>query len=598
MTTDALIEAYNQKINFFNEQISTEKKGVNRIFYTRLFAFVGSLLLFFFFIQESPGIAFLLALLIIILFLFLLKQELKAQRKIDYFKRRIQLNENELRILNNHFNGFDQGKEFLNKEHFFISDLDIFGHRSVFQLLNRTSTYSGKIKLAGWLTFPFLDKTEILERQHAVRCLSSKLEWSQQLIAQGVSDQENEQDKDIIRDWLNEQDSFSSMLLAIACIGLPVLTIASLALFIAGIIDSGYFVFLFLFQLSVIGSRVKITNRIHNQLSRKLNSVEKYAALIQLIENEQFDSKLLDQLKNRLSSDQLHAGTVIRNLKKQVNLLDSRLNLVVAVVLNGIFLFDIQIMRRLEKWKKENKDHFLNWIDVIGEFDAFTSLGIYAYNNPSYAYPDVETDSFLIHAVGAGHPLIPKSKLVKNDYSMTGSTQIDLLTGANMAGKSTFLRTIGVNLTLAMTGSPVCAQQFTFTPVLLFTSLRTNDSLQENESFFYAELKRLQQLMHQYENGKQVFFLLDEILKGTNSKDQHSGSEELIRKMIRLKGTGIVATHDVELSKLEKEFPENIRNLCFEIRIEDDKLSFDYTLKKGVCATMNASYLMKKMGIT
>lgn len=598
MTTEALIEAYNQKISFFNEEISKEKKGVNRIFYTRLLAFISSVLLFFFFIQQSPGIAFSLAFLVIILFLLLLKKELKAQRKIDYLKKRIQLNENEILILNNHFNSFDQGKEFLNKEHFFISDLDIFGHRSIFQLLNRTSTYSGKIKLAGWLTFPFLNKTEIMERQEAVKCLSSKLEWSQQLIAQGVSDKENEQDKDIIRDWLNEETSFSSALLALACIALPVLTIASLILFIAGIVDSGYFIFLFLLQLSVIGSKVKVTNRIHNQLSRKINSVEKYAALIELIEGEQFDSVLLGRLKKRLSSDHLNAGLTIKNLKNLVNLLDSRLNLAVAVVLNGIFLFDIQVMRRLEKWKKENKDHFLNWIDVIGEFDAFTSLGIYAHNNATYAYPDVEMDAFIILAEDAGHPLIPRSKLVKNNYTMSGSAQIDLLTGANMAGKSTFLRTIGVNLTLAMIGAPVCARRFAFTPVLLFTSLRTNDSLQENESFFYAELKRLQQLMHQYENGKQVFFLLDEILKGTNSKDQHTGSEELIRKIIRLKGTGIVATHDVELSKLEKEFPTHIRNLCFEIRIEDDKLSFDYTLKPGVCATMNASYLMKKMGIT
>jgi DNA mismatch repair ATPase MutS len=267
------------------------------------------------------------------------------------------------------------------------------------------------------------------------------------------------------------------------------------------------------------------------------------------------------------------------------------------VVLNGIFLFDIQLMRRLESWKTANKDHFLNWIDIIGELDAFISIGIHACNHPHHVYPEVTSGSFVIHAEGVGHPLISHSKLVRNNYRLDGFSRIDLLTGANMAGKSTFLRTIGVNFTLAMMGAPVCADKFVFTPVLLFTSLRTNDSLQENESFFYAELKRLQQLISQYEQGKQVFFLLDEILKGTNSADQHKGSKELIKKLIRLKGIGIIATHDVELSKLEKEFPANLRNLCFEISIEEDKLFFDYTLKEGVCATMNASYLMKKMGI-
>lgn len=598
MTTDALIAAYNQNISFFKEEIEREKKGVNRIFYTRLLSFIISFFLFFYIVQQSYVLAFSVILLIIILFLLLLKKELSAQRKIDYLKNRIQLNEKEILILNNHFDGFDQGREFINKEHFFISDLDIFGHRSVFQLLNRTSTYSGKVKLAGSLTFPFLNKTEILERQQAVKCLSGKLEWSQQLIAQGISDRENEQDKDIIYDWLNEAVSFSSPVLKVACIVLPVLTIVSLLLYSSGITGSGYFILLFIFQLLVIGSKVKVTNRIHNQLSRKINTVEKYAALIRLIEAEHFESERLNSLKQQLSTDQLNAGATIGHLKKLVDFLDSRLNLAVAVVLNGIFLFDIQLMRRLEKWRMENKDHFLNWINVIGEFDAFTSLGVYAYNNPSYAYPEVHTDSFILHTEGAGHPLILKTKLVRNNYTLEGSSKIDLLTGANMAGKSTFLRTIGVNLTLAMIGTPVCARRFIFTPVQLFTSLRTNDSLQENESFFYAELKRLQQLMQQYEQGRQVFFLLDEILKGTNSKDQHTGSEELIRKIIRLKGSGIVATHDVELSKLENEFPKNIRNLCFEIRIEDDKLLFDYTLKHGVCATMNASYLMKKMGIT
>ena len=167
-----------------------------------------------------------------------------------------------------------------------------------------------------------------------------------------------------------------------------------------------------------------------------------------------------------------------------------------------------------------------------------------------------------------------------------------------MAGKSTFLRTIGVNLTLGMIGLPVCATKFTLSPTLLFTSLRTNDSLQENESFFHAELKRLQILMRAYEQGQRVFFLLDEILKGTNSLDQHEGAEALIKKIIRLNGSGIIATHDVALSKLATEFPKNIRNLCFEISIVNDTLLFDYKLKDGVCATMNASFLMRKMGIT
>lgn len=596
--TEALILSYNEKIEFFKLKIQKEKSKVNTIFYSRLIAFILGFVLFFLFIQSNRAIAFILVPAIIAVFLILLKLELKAQRKIDYFKNRIRLNENEIAALNANFDQFDPGKEFINKEHFFIADLDIFGNRSVFQLLNRTSTYTGRIKLAEWLTKPFLNKEEILERQQAVKCLSTKLEWSQQFIATGISDKETELDRDIIHQWLQEEISFSSLFLKFAAIALPAMTILALTLQLFHLIGSELFTVLFFLQLIIVGSQLKKINRVHNQLSRKLNTVEKYASLIQLIENEKLDAEKLNQLKQKLTGSELGASLAIKRLKKLVDTLDARLNLIVAVVLNGTLLFDINVMQRIEKWKTRHKTDFLTWIDVIGEFDAFISLGIAAHNNPDYTYPEVETQGFMIQAQHTGHPLINKSKLVKNNYELTGLSKIDLLTGANMAGKSTFLRTIGVNLTLAMIGLPLCAGKFKFTPIRLFTSLRTNDSLQENESFFYAELKRLQLLMKEYEKGERVFFLLDEILKGTNSKDQHSGSEALIKKIVHLKGAGIVATHDVELSKLANELPDHIRNLCFEINISGDKLLFDYTLKEGVCATMNASFLMKQMGIT
>jgi DNA mismatch repair ATPase MutS len=597
-STDSLIAAYNEKILFFNQEIVKEKNTVKAVFYTRLIAFIAAIALFFLFVEHTPVISVLLAAAAIILFLILLKIELRTQRKIDFLKNRIRINENEIAILNNQLDQFDPGKEFINKEHPFIADLDIFGNRSIFQFLNRTCTYTGRIKLAQWLTSPFLDKKAIVESQEAVKCLSEKLEWSQQFIAKGVSEKENEKDKDIISEWLKEDALFSSPALKILAVALPVLTVFSLILQLMNIIDSGYFVFLFFLQLMLVASQLKKISHIHNQLSRKINTVEKYASLIHLIESEIFHSDKLNELKKLLETTEGTASATIKKLKKLVDTLDARLNLVVAVALNGIFLFDINMMQRIEKWKAQHKTDFLNWIAVIGEFDAFISLGINAHNNPDHVYGDVETEQFIIQAEKTGHPLIHKAKLVRNNYDIRGLSKVDLLTGANMAGKSTFLRTIGVNLTLAMIGLPVCASKFRFTPVLLFTSLRTNDSLQENESFFYAELKRLQLLMHQYEQGQRVFFLLDEILKGTNSKDQHAGSEALIKKIIHLKGVGIVATHDVELSKLVNELPDHIRNLCFEINISGDKLSFDYTLKAGVCATMNASFLMQRMGIT
>ncbi|HSH67616.1 MAG TPA: hypothetical protein VLB84_17880, partial [Bacteroidia bacterium] len=553
--TDSLIASYQEKILFLNQQISKEKSHINVIFYARVISFILAFILFFLFIQHAPAGAYLLLPIIIALFLILLKKELKSQKRIDYLKNRIHLDEKEISILNLDLSSFDSGKEFMDKEHPYISDLDIFGNRSIFQLLNRTCTYSGKMRLAKLLAHPFLDKNEIQEQQQAIKCLSTKLEWNQKFIATGTSANENEIDKNNIHSWLQEDTLFSSSFLRIIATALPTLTLLALLLQLMNIIGSGLFTVLFILQLVIIASHLKNTNRIHVQLSHKLSSVEKYASLIQLIESEPYDSIKLTALKQKLSTHEQSASNTIRKLKKLVDALDARLNIVVAVILNGIFLFDVNVMIRIEKWKKLHKDDFLRWIEVIGEFDSFISLGLHAHNNPDHVYAEIETNEFCIHAENTGHPLINKTKLVKNTYSITGLSRIDLLTGANMAGKSTFLRTIGVNLVLARIGLPICASVFRFYPIRLFTSLRTNDSLQENESFFYAELKRLQLLMVRYEQGEKVFFLLDEILKGTNSKDQHAGSEALIKKMLLLNGAGIVATHDVELSKLTVAFP-------------------------------------------
>ncbi|MBA3971387.1 MAG: hypothetical protein H0X46_04470, partial [Bacteroidetes bacterium] len=477
------------------------------------------------------------------------------------------------------------------------ADLDIFGRKSLFQLLNRTSTYTGRIILASWLTTPFLDKDVILQRQEAIRELSGKPEWDHHFIALGFENKEKSNDKETINEWLNEKNSFSSPFLKIASILFPGLTIISVIFYFIGSINETPFTVLFLLQLMIIGAYTKKINKIHDNLSRKFDSIEKYRQLISLIESETLKSELLKQLQLHFIKNDKRASESIKSLKKQTDKLDARMNIVVAIVLNGILLWDINVMRGIEKWRKDHKENFVKWIDAIGEFDAFISLGLFAYNNPEYTYPEVVTERFVMEAENTGHPLISENVLVKNNYSMEHAPKVDLLTGANMAGKSTFLRTIGVNLTLAMIGAPVCASRYKFSPISLFTSLRTNDSLQENESFFYAELKRLQLLIEQYEKGKPVFFLLDEILKGTNSIDQHAGSAALIKKILRLNGVGIVATHDVELSKLTSEFPDKVRNLCFNITIEQDKLHFNYKLSDGVCSTMNASFLMKKMGI-
>lgn len=585
------------RISEFNKEIEEQNSKFNKIFYSRILLFILALVLFIFFYKTQTIFAYSFAGITVVLFLFLLSMELKLKRKTSFLKNLIKVNEIEIQLLKKDFNEINEGSEFIDKQHHFISDLDIFGRKSIFQILNRTSTYTGRTKLAQWLTYPFMDKETIVARQEAIKELSSKPEWNHEFIALGFQNKEQAKDKEVIEEWLNEKNTFSNLFLKISCVVFPILSVISIVLFFLGKINETPFVLLFFIQLGIIGAYTKRINKIHDNLSRKFDSIEKYRQLISLIEKESFKSDLLSKLKSAFVNESTSASENIKELKSLTDKLDARMNIVVAVLLNGILLWDINVMCGIENWRKKNKDHFMKWVDAIGEFDAFISLGMYAHNNPSYVFPEVETNHFVIEAENLGHPLIQEDVLIKNNYNISHAPKVDLLTGANMAGKSTFLRTIGVNLTIAMIGAPVCASRYKFSPIHLFTSLRTNDSLQENESFFYAELKRLHLLTEQYENGKSVFFLLDEILKGTNSKDQHAGSEALIKKIIRLNGVGIVATHDVELSKLSSQFPDQVRNLCFEITIKDNKLNFDYKLSQGVCSTMNASFLMKTMGI-
>jgi DNA mismatch repair ATPase MutS len=260
-------------------------------------------------------------------------------------------------------------------------------------------------------------------------------------------------------------------------------------------------------------------------------------------------------------------------------------------------LWDYICIFRLEKWKAGFKDLFPVWLEMLGEVDALISFSNYAANNPDFTYPAISIDNTVISAKNLGHQLIEANKRVCNDFKLERHGIICIVSGANMAGKSTFLRTIAINFILGMAGAPVCAEKMSFIPLKLFTSMRTTDSLSNNESYFYAELKRLKLLKAKIENGEPVLFILDEILKGTNSADKSLGSKLFLGKMIELGATGLIATHDTSLGELENSWPDQIINKCFEIEIEGENIKFDYKLHNGITRKMNAAFLMKQMGI-
>jgi DNA mismatch repair ATPase MutS len=255
-------------------------------------------------------------------------------------------------------------------------------------------------------------------------------------------------------------------------------------------------------------------------------------------------------------------------------------------------------MIRLEKWKSRNDRKLEKWFDSLYAVDELNSFAGFAFNHPEVVYPVFSEKDFKLEASGMKHPFIDRRTCVGNDSHIKGWKDFQVITGANMAGKSTYLRTVGINLVLAMTGGPVLAKSFVFKPVDLFTSITTSDSLQDGESYFFAELKRLKQMIDLLENGNKMFIILDEILRGTNSADKRKGSKSLISQLVRLGASGFIATHDLALGELKKEFPEHVENKRFEVEIINDELYFDYKLKEGISQNLNATFLMKKMGIT
>ena len=574
------------------------EKLITIISVLRFFTFFGSLILVWIGFTFSVTDGVILILLFTVLFLWLLKLYSKHSEKREFISNLASINQNEAEALSGDLKAFDAGNSYCDIHHDFSFDVDLFGTSSLFQYLNRTVTDYGRDILASWLSDPFILSKNLLPRQKAIKELASKDKWRHKYMASGMKTPLEKNEISSLLNWMQERALFSSSALnKILILSLPAAAIVSLVLAINAVLPYTVFAFIFLGNLLYIATGLKRINRIHNSLSRKYKFLSSIDRLLKAFENESFNSPLLNDIKLNISGKNFSAAGSVKKLGRLLQAFDTRNNQIIGLALNGMLLWDYQSIIRLEKWKSDYKSKFPVWLNMIGQVDAFISLGNYVYNNPDFVFP-VESENFeVFSAKNLGHQLIDERKRVCNDFSFGKKGTVCIISGANMAGKSTFLRTIAVNYILGMAGATVCASEMNFIPGKLFTSMRTMDSLSNNESYFYAELRRLFILKSRIESGEPVFFILDEILKGTNSADKSKGSLLFLGKILEKGGTGLIATHDTSLGKMESDHPGTVINKCFEIEIDGENIRFDYKIQEGITQKMNAVLLMNQMGI-
>ena len=590
-------EYYQKQIDHYTARLKQIKKRRNLITLAKLLTFGYMIFLIYLLINHSTQPLLLLGIGAILVFIFLTLWDSQIIYRQHLIEELLRINTLESDYLAGNFSALDQGERFNDPAHPYAHDLDLFGEDSLFQHLNRTVTFSGTQKLVSWLLSLSKDPEVIHSRQQAAEELCAEPEWCQHFRAAGALHPTQALDAVILKSGPTESPFFSKhstvrLILWIA----NTIVIVSWAVTSFTPLPFSISLVLSLLQLSALALYIKKINAYHQRLNLFLKTISNYLPLVRLIHDQSVRSPYLQKIRHSLFTPESNSLQALTQLHRIQNSLDQRGNIVIAFILNGLYLKDFHTLLRLDHWRKKYGPDIETWTDVLSEADALISMANYRFNHPAYCLPVICQDR-LLDTEEIGHPLLKSERNVTNDFSIRSLHQIAIVTGANMAGKSTFLRTIGVNLILAQSGNVVCSRYFAFQPMTLFTSMRTTDSLSKDTSYFHAELLRLQQLVNIAQQEDKVFIILDEMLKGTNSVDKLNGSLAFLKRILSYPISGLVATHDLALGELADDFPEHFFNVCFEIVHSGSQITYDYKLHPGISSNMNASILLKQMGL-
>lgn len=585
------ISFYTQQKAKFEAELKVQRRKLNQSSILRLLVFLSMAFTIYLVFGQWHYVA-LAAIIGMGIFLFLVFRHSDLVYQSNTLKALIQCNQLELDVFNGDLSKLPTGEEFLDASHEFSYDIDLFGNASFFQYLNRATTREGKNKLAALLASN--DISNITKRQEAIQDLAEKADWRQHFSAIALLIKVETTSKNIA-DWLHNYKSFIPKAIRLLPILFSGISIVILTLAFLSIIPFLYVILWIGIGLGITGRFLKKINELSINTNKAKDTFQQYGHLLQRIEEETFTATLLQEKQQNIHSDTQKASSLVREFSKRIDALDNRNNILIALFLNGLLLWDISKSYHIETWIAKHRSKVAQWFEVVTFFDAYNSLGNFAFNHPQFNYPIIEkTATQVLNAMQLGHPLLKTTNRVDNNFNI-GSSEFFIITGANMAGKSTFLRTVSLGIVMSNIGLPICAQEAKYMPIKLITSMRTTDSLAEGASYFFSELQRLKMIVDNIENDT-YFIILDEILKGTNSHDKAMGSKKIVQKLASQNAAGIIATHDLSLCELEKEI-NHVQNYFFDAEIINDELYFGYQLKKGICKNMNASFLLKKMKI-
>lgn len=587
-------QIYHQNIDDLRVKLHHYKKTGAIMVFSKLILVALSLWFGYQWIWQSSQASLLGLVLSVLAFVAVFRYDLRFLKKQQLALKLLETNRNELAALNGDVSAFDDGHRFADATHSYSFDLDLFVPKGIFQTINRTVTHEGRTQLAAMLLKTDVEAEVVLQRQQAIDNLKEWTDWRLRFIAIGSI--ETLSLAAIVPNFTNKHRVNIKPWMKAVGVALITLAVIGLAGNIIGWWAANVWLIPFLTNLAIVGFWLKQTNHIYGKVNGTFKVVDKYHDLLLHVQSHQhnMDAPLLNEITQILAKDKGNSIAAFSDLKKLLGRFDQRSNILIAVAANGFLLSDLQLLLRYNQWIGKYGHLLPQYQNAIAQLDALVSLANFAYNRPSFCKPVVDGE-ILLNAHQMGHPLIAESERVNNDFCVDGLHRFFITTGANMAGKSTFLRTAGINLVLAACGAPVCAKSFVFRPIALFSSMRANDNLVSHVSYFQAELLRLQSLIDQAKSGIPMFVILDEILKGTNSKDKLEGSRLFLKKLLQYNLSGIIATHDLALGDLSIEQPSHFSNICFEVDIMEDELYFSYKLQQGVAQNMNATWLLNKM---